>query len=92
MGPHLQQVLLVDAESGSPLGHARYVTDLSATTRPNASAHLARPKSIKGLTCILDIDDAIDLGVTYVNDNICICIQNIIDVGNEDPEAVYEWR
>ena len=79
--------LIIDGLSKEPIGSSHYVTDFSSTTR--RTIELPRPESIKGLSCIVDIDDAVDLGVKYVHENIYI--NDIVDPGNNDPEAVWEF-
>ena len=77
---------LVDS-SGNLVGDLKYVTDLSLTSA--ADFKLPRPDSIKGVTCIVDIDDAIELGVKYVNDNVLI--NQIVAWNNPDAEAFWEF-
>jgi len=78
--------LLVDGLTDEPLGHPHYVTDFSVTGRQKIK--LPRPKSIKGLSCIVDIDDAVELGVKYVHENVHI---NELVNFTGNPEAVYEF-
>ncbi len=80
--------LLIDSTTSQPLGNPRYVTDFSGATRRDTA--LPRPKCIKGLTCIVNIDDAIELGVKHVNENIFI--QDLLDLGNPNPQAVWEFE
>lgn len=53
---------------GKPIGPSIHVTDLSAIDRP--AAPLPDPDSKKGLQCIVDIDDAIALGVRHTAVNV----------------------
>lgn len=80
--------LIVDSLSKEPIGNAHYVTDLSSAAR--RAVKLPSPTSIKGLTCIVDIDDAVELGVKYINENIYI--NEIIDLDNAHPEATWEFQ
>lgn len=72
--------LAVDALTDVPLGGSQFVTDFSLSQR--RSFALPQPDSIKGLSCIVDIDDAIDLGVKYVHENVFI--GNIVDLESSD--------
>ncbi len=78
---------LIDTNTHCMLGGYRYVTDIKEPI--NGISNLPRPKSIKGLSCIVDIDDAIELGVKYVHENIYI--NELVDADNDQQEAVYEF-
>jgi len=62
-----QRFLQVD-ENGRPGETGRYVTDLSGLTRSDVP--FPRPTSPKGLQCIVDVDDAIALGVKHAAVNV----------------------
>lgn len=66
---------------GEPLGRAVHVTDLSAIS-PQV-APLPRPASPKGLQCIVDIDDAIALGVKHSAVNVSLA--RLYDETGESP-------
>lgn len=57
-----QRFLVADA-AGRASGPGRYVTDLSGLRRSEVA--FPRPASPKGLQCIVDLDDAIALGVKH---------------------------
>ncbi len=78
---------LVAADDGKMIGDYKYVTSISDPT--NGDFKLPRPKSIKGVSCVVDLDDAIELGVKYVHENVHI--NEIADMGNKNPRAVYEF-
>jgi hypothetical protein len=78
---------LIDSETDSMIGDYRYVT--SITDPINGDFKLPRPESIKGLSCIIDIDDAVELGVKYVHENMYI--NEFVDFTSSDPEAYYEF-
>ncbi len=64
----LYQRFLVADSAGRMLGASQYVTDLTEVTRDAAA--LPQPSSPKGLQCIVDLDDAIDLGVKHAAVNV----------------------
>ncbi|MBN2210166.1 MAG: hypothetical protein JW709_02110, partial [Sedimentisphaerales bacterium] len=78
--------ILVDM-AGEPVGNSRFITDLSQTTR--GQLKLPRPKEKKGLSCIVNVDDAVKLGVKYMNDNLSLDM--IVDLNNPNPELVYHF-
>ncbi len=73
---------LLDAESGQALGYTRYVTDVDAIVERDFE--IPWPESKKGLTCITDIDDAIETGTRYGDEGVLL--NEIIDWDNSDPE------
>lgn len=66
----LYQRFSVTDTAGKPLGSSRYVTDLSSLGREAAT--LPQPASPKGLQCIVDLDDAIELGVKHAAVNVSL--------------------
>lgn len=66
----LYRQFIVADSSGKSLSRGRYVTDLTGLTR-NAGA-LPTPTSPKGLQCIVDLDDAIALGVKHAAVNVSL--------------------
>lgn len=80
--------LLIDNGTKEPVGNCHYVTDFSRTT--NRKVPLTRPKSIKGLTTPGDINDAIELGIKYVNHNLCL--PHFTDWRNTNPQDVWEFE
>lgn len=78
---------LVDSKTSRMIGDYKYVTSIANPI--NGSFKLPRPKSIKGLSCIVDIDDAIELGVKYVHENVQI--NGIADLGNKAAKSYYEF-
>ena len=79
--------LLVDILTKEPVGNTRYVTDFSLA-KPR-KIELPRPKSIKGLSCIVDVDDAIELGVKYIHENIHL--DQIVAWNDPNAEAFWEF-
>jgi hypothetical protein len=60
---------LVDAATVQPCGPAHWVTDTSAL--PTRDFDFPWPKeTIKGLSCVVMVDDAAKLGIKYATDNI----------------------
>ena len=57
-------------ENGQPIGGAQWVTDLSGF--PVRKHPIPWPRSIKGVQCVVDVDDAIALGVKHVGVNLSI--------------------
>ncbi len=80
--------ILVDPLSCTPVGSARSVTEFSDAAQ--RSFPLPRPVGKKGLTCVVDIEDAVALGVKYVNDNILL--ESIIDLNTPTPEATFRYE
>jgi hypothetical protein len=80
--------LLIDSGTKEPLSNCRYVTDFSRAT--SRKVKLTRPKNIKGLTCIVDINDAVELGVKYVTENIIF--SNFIDWRNTNSQDFWEFE
>jgi len=60
---------LIDSKTSQTLGHAHWVTDLSAL-RPRNFEIPWPDKTIKGLSCIISLEDAKYLGVSYATDNL----------------------
>ncbi len=61
---------LVDGASGRPLGQARWVGNIESIAR--RSFKFPKAKGIKGLQCIVDIDDALHLGVKQAALNVTL--------------------
>ena len=80
------QYYLMDKEYHLIAG-PKYVSDTSAISARNKP--LLAPPSVKGLTCIVDIDDAVELGVKKVNENILI--SDLIDSSNTS-DFFYEFE
>jgi len=70
------------------IGEAKYVTDFSLLKNRNPSPGPAAGK--KGLTCILDMNDAKALGIQQVNQNIDI--GGLIDWQSASPSASFEFE
>ena len=81
-----KKFLLIDAAGKDPIGNARYATtfDLDNKTHPL----LLRPTEKKGLSCIVDINDAIKLGIKYVHENVYL--HEIIDLNGSADTYRYE--
>lgn len=75
-----RQFLLEDARSGRAHGEPQFVTDFSEL--PVRTHPLLFPESIKGLTCVIDIADAVELGVMHSNSGIGI--ERVVDWSNPD--------
>jgi len=74
---------LAHAESGRPYGRPQYATDF--TELPERNKPFSWPKSIKGLQSVVDVDDAIKLGVKHVAHNVLI--SQVLDLsGSTDAE------
>ncbi|HEX6986879.1 MAG TPA: DUF5722 domain-containing protein, partial [Planctomycetaceae bacterium] len=67
--------------SGRPIGPRRYVTDLSRLSRSDAA--LPRPDSVKGLQCVVDLDDAVALGVKHAAVNVSLT--SLYDPSGDSP-------
>jgi hypothetical protein len=73
---------LHDPATGVPLTAAQYVTDLSRLPVRRTELRPPRPGK-KGLTCVVDIQDALDLGISYADEGL---IQSsLIDWRNPEP-------
>ncbi|MBI1367656.1 MAG: hypothetical protein GC162_03280 [Planctomycetes bacterium] len=59
---------LIDAAAAQPIGAPHFVTDLSSLSRHQTP--FIESTSIKGLQCIVDIDDAAALGVQHAAVNV----------------------
>ncbi len=78
---------LIAPQTKAVIGDWRYVTGVQ--NPENGDSKLPRPKSIKGLSCIVDIDDAVELGVKYVHENVYL--NGLAALGSTNPEVVYEF-
>ena len=76
----------VDPGTGQPLGDPGYVTDLALSGI--RTFDFPRPRSIKGLTCPVDLDDVVALGVKYINDNVNIA--SVFDLGSAHPSETWD--
>jgi hypothetical protein len=74
------------AQGGKPVGSARFVTDLSRIGARRFP--FPTPVSKKGITCPVDMDDIIHLGVKYINDNINL--GQVFDFSARNPEETWE--
>ncbi len=77
---------IVDAANGEAVGPPQWVTDLSGIGARDFE--IPWPESKKGVTCIVDVSDAIELGTKYLSEGVVI--SQIIDWRNPNPEAVWE--
>ncbi len=77
---------LVDGVSGHPLAAPQYVTDLSGLKARDFE--IPWPEEIKGLTCIVDIEDAVEVGARYADEGIVLGL--LIDWQNPNPEMTWE--
>ena len=66
----LSRFQLVDMASGKPLGQARWAGNIESIAK--RSFEFPKAKSIKGLQCIVDIDDALHLGVKQAALNVTL--------------------
>lgn len=69
-------------EAGDPLGALAWATEFSSVGAREFS--FPRPATKKGLNCLVMVDDAIELGVGHVVENISI--GGIVDLDTPDPE------
>lgn len=77
----LYERFLVVGVRGETRGAARYVTDLSGLSRSDAA--FPTPASPKGLQCVVDIDDAIALGVKHAAVNVSLA--SLYDASGASP-------
>ena len=68
---------LVDGTSGTPFGEARWVGNIESTAKRTFS--FPNSNGIKGLQCIVDIDDALQLGVKQAGINVTV--DQLVDWG-----------
>jgi len=61
---------LIDKSSGQPLGQARWIGNIELAARRTNAFPVAR--GIKGLQCIVDIDDALRLGIKQAALNVTL--------------------
>ena len=78
--------LLIDAATKQPVGPPQWTTDLSAL--PARDAEIPWPKSIKGITCPVDLADIEALGVKYVDTNVVLA--GVLDWRSESPKTAWE--
>ena len=81
-----RKVQMVDNANGEAIGSPQWVTDLSGIGARDFE--IPWPESKKGVTCIVDVTDAIELGTKYFDEGVVI--SQIIDWKNPNPEAVWE--
>jgi hypothetical protein len=77
---------LVDADTRQPRGAPHYVDDLAGL--PAWDFDMPWPKSKKGVTCPVDIEDLKALGVKYVDTNLVL--NGLLDWRSEDPAETWE--
>ena len=77
---------LVDDATATPLGPPQWVTDLSSL--PARRFAMPWPSSIKGVTCPVDLDDLVALGVKYVDTNVLL--SQLIDWRSATPQATWD--
>jgi hypothetical protein len=77
---------LQDAATGEALGSPHWVDDLDAL--PAWTEAVAWPTSIKGVTCPVDIDDLVRLGVKHVDINILVSA--VLDLTSPSPQVTWE--
>ena len=83
-----RKFLLIDVDSGKPLGACQYVTEFRDWPEP--AGRLIRPAGIKGVTCVEDINDVKELGVKYLHENLLI--NEFVDWANPNPEATWTFE
>jgi len=76
----------VDNATGAAIGPAHYVDDLSAV--PAWDFEMPWPESKKGVTCPVDLDDLVTLGVKYTDTNVML--RGVLDLDSENPEETWE--
>ena len=74
------------AAEGELIGAARYATDLLGIGA--RSQAFVWPKSIKGITCPVDLDDVIALGTKYLDTNVTLA--SALDFSNPSPTEFWE--
>ena len=72
--------------AGEAVGEAHYCDDLSGLSAWDAD--MPWPQSIKGVTCPVDVDDLVALGVKHIDTNVIL--NGLIDWRNPDPEVFQE--
>ncbi|MFO1022698.1 MAG: DUF5722 domain-containing protein [Planctomycetales bacterium] len=80
------QWLLVHSETNHPLGAARWADEISKLS-PRRD-HIPKPGSIKGVQSILDVKDALNLGVKQVAHNVLV--SQIIDLSGNPPRETWD--
>ena len=76
---------IIDANE-KPLGSMRYVTNLSEIGARDFE--IPWPKSIKGLTCIFDVNDAIETGIKHAH--VGIRLDSVFDRWNKKPIVTWD--
>lgn len=74
--------------NGEPIGTPQFVTDFSGLKAREHS--LQRPKGKKGLACIVDDNDASELGIDWAAQNIDI--GGLVDWSNPNPAVSFEFE
>lgn len=80
------QWLLVDAANNQPLGSPHWADDLSKLS--SRRDQFPKPGSIKGVQCILDVKDALNLGIKQAAHNVMV--SHIIDLSGQPPRETWE--
>ncbi|MBD3174138.1 MAG: hypothetical protein GF320_03080 [Armatimonadia bacterium] len=76
--------LLVDAETGEPIGNPRAVTRLAGSAFQGG---VPQPESIKGITCPVDAQDVINLGTDWVDFGVLLSV--VVDWSGAEPERTW---
>jgi len=77
---------LIEPGTGEALGDPRFVDDLDGIGAWDFD--MPWPKSIKGVTCPVDVDDLIALGVKYTDTNVML--PSLIDWRSDAPQETWE--
>lgn len=77
---------LMSAAYGDLLGEPQYVTDLDGIGARDFE--IPWPESKKGVTCIVDVDDAVELGIKYGDEGVLLNV--LIDWRNPNPEHTWD--
>lgn len=75
---------LVDS-SGAAIDHPQFVTDLDGISARDFE--IPWPEEVKGLTCIVDFEDAAATGIRYADNGLVLSA--LIDWANPEPEQVH---
>ena len=76
---------LIDGVTDRVIGWPHYVTDLSDIK--SRDFKISWPKSVKGLSCVRDVPDAIALGIKSANENVVL--GDMIEWNNPAPKTVW---
>lgn len=77
---------LINAKGNQEAGSIRFTNDLSRLS--DRTDHFPKPASIKGVQCIVGIEDALNLGIKQAAHNVLL--SEVIDRSGKPPQEVWE--